>query len=232
MGEAMAAAKQRAAAEMHRIDTYGDGSISRAEYVAAGGKQSDFDRFDWDGSGSLDRDELEAMAAAKQRAAAEMHRIDTDGDGSISRAEFVAAGGKQSDFDRFDYDGSGMLDRDELEAMAAAKQRAAAEMHRIDTDGDGSISRAQVATSGIRKSAGMTAQEQAAMAALNAEMEAAAGKQAGMTAADLEHLESDKIMELTRSLERTPSPSRRLTSSVSPMFSPDITEMIRRSSPQ
>ena len=93
----MAAAKQRAAAEMHRIDTDGDGSISRAEFVAAGGKQSDFDRFDWDGSGSLDRDELEAMAAAKQRAAAEMHRIDTDGDGSISRAEFAAAGGECSE---------------------------------------------------------------------------------------------------------------------------------------
>ena len=46
---------------------------------------------------SLDRDELEAMAAAKQRAAAEMHRIDTDGDGSISRAEFAAAGGECSE---------------------------------------------------------------------------------------------------------------------------------------
>merc|ERR1712166_284749 len=48
-------------------------------------------------SGSLDRDELEAMAAAKQRAAAEMHRIDTDGDGSISRVEFAAAGGECSE---------------------------------------------------------------------------------------------------------------------------------------
>ena len=110
---------------MRRIDTDGDGSISRAEFVAADGKQSDFDRFDWDGSGSLDRDELEAMAAAKQRAAAEMHRVDSDGDGSISRAEFVAVGGKQSDFDRFDWEGW-PLDMDELEAMAAAKQRAAA----------------------------------------------------------------------------------------------------------
>jgi len=58
----------------------------------------------------------------KQRAAAEMQRIDADGDGVISQAEYMAAGGSQGDFARFDHDGNGTLDRGELEAMAAAKQ--------------------------------------------------------------------------------------------------------------
>ena len=56
------------------------------------------------------------MAAAKQRAAAEIHRINTDGDGVISQREFVAAGEKQSDFDRFGWDST--LDRDEVEALS------------------------------------------------------------------------------------------------------------------
>ena len=45
----------------------GDGEISRAEYLAAGGDQSGFDRHDWDGGGTIDREELLTMAAAQGR---------------------------------------------------------------------------------------------------------------------------------------------------------------------
>ena len=45
----------------------GDGEISRAEYLAAGGDQSGFDGHDWDGGGTIDREELLTMAAAQGR---------------------------------------------------------------------------------------------------------------------------------------------------------------------
>ena len=52
-----------AAGELHRMNTEGGGLISRADYVAAGGSRSDFDRFDWDNDGKLAKNELEASAS-------------------------------------------------------------------------------------------------------------------------------------------------------------------------
>jgi len=52
-----------AAGELHRMNTEGGGLISRADYVAAGGSRSDFDRFDWDSDGKLAKNELEASAS-------------------------------------------------------------------------------------------------------------------------------------------------------------------------
>ena len=47
----------------------------------------------------------------------EMQRMDTDGDGVISREEYVQAGGDMGDFDKFDSDGSGKLDMNEVQAF-------------------------------------------------------------------------------------------------------------------
>lgn len=58
-------AKHKFETELQRLDTNGDGVISREEFVAAGGSQSVFDRFDWDANGTLDRDELEAVLTKK-----------------------------------------------------------------------------------------------------------------------------------------------------------------------
>ena len=54
--------------------------------MSAGGSERDFARYDWDGNGSLERDELEAMMAAKLRAAEELQRIDIDGGGGRGSA--------------------------------------------------------------------------------------------------------------------------------------------------
>ena len=51
--------------EMDRMDADGDGQITRAEFVAAGGSKKDFDSVDLDGSGTVDEAELDAMIAAK-----------------------------------------------------------------------------------------------------------------------------------------------------------------------
>ena len=47
--------------EMQRMDTDGDGVISREEYVQAGGDGGDFDKFDCDESGKLDMNEMQGV---------------------------------------------------------------------------------------------------------------------------------------------------------------------------
>ena len=55
--------------------------------MSAGGTNQEFNRYDVDKSDSLDRVELEARAAAQQRAAVDMGRMDPEGSGAvISRA--------------------------------------------------------------------------------------------------------------------------------------------------
>merc|ERR1712166_738749 len=127
-------------------------------FVAAHEKvQSNFERFDWDNSGELDRFEMEAMAAARNRAAAEARRnANVVEDGSLERKYMTSSGNAQSlqfagkaavtsrapedrppipttfvaahekvqtEFERFDGDGNGELDRFEMEAMAASRAR-------------------------------------------------------------------------------------------------------------
>merc|ERR1712166_1070280 len=67
---------------------------------------------------------------------------------------FVAAHEKkQTDFERFDDDGNGQLDRFEMEAMAASKERAAAEARRKAlVVEDGSLERKYMTTSGNAQS--------------------------------------------------------------------------------
>merc|ERR1711957_391089 len=95
----MAAAKSKAAADARRMDPSGDGKVDRAAFKADGGSDADFDRYDQDNNGTLDQDELEAMAAAKSKAAADARRMDPSGDGKVDRAAFKAGGGSDADFD-------------------------------------------------------------------------------------------------------------------------------------
>ena len=50
-----------------------------------------------------------------------------DGEAKVNRDAFRAGGGSNGDFDRYDLNQDGLLDRGELEARAAAQQRAAEE---------------------------------------------------------------------------------------------------------
>jgi hypothetical protein len=106
----------RTMSEMHRIDTDGDGTISRAEWLAY--QERVFAALDRHKTGVVDEKEfltpssdLATFAtggyARGLQTKAMMHRIDTDGDGTVSHDEFIAYQSKV--FDMMDSSKSGAV---------------------------------------------------------------------------------------------------------------------------
>jgi hypothetical protein len=89
----------RTMAEMHKIDTDGDGTVSKAEWVAY--QEKVWTALDKNKDGTVDEKEFltpsHDMAsfatggyARGLQTKAMMHKIDTDGDGTVSHDEFIA----------------------------------------------------------------------------------------------------------------------------------------------
>jgi hypothetical protein len=101
-----------AATLLDRLDTDGDGIVSRAEIAAA--RQRLFSKLDLNGDGTLDADEIETLRdaimdradAAQARLARQWRGMDTNRDGGVSEAEFT---GRTLLFDLADRDGDGRL---------------------------------------------------------------------------------------------------------------------------
>ncbi|WP_173655786.1 EF-hand domain-containing protein [Sphingomonas turrisvirgatae] len=92
-----------------RIDTNGDGLISRAENRAAA--EARFDRMDADKDGRIERGERRGKHMGMRGHGGRggmMRMADTNGDGAISRAEFDAASAKR--FAKLDTNKDGKLD--------------------------------------------------------------------------------------------------------------------------
>lgn len=93
---------------MARVDTDGDGKISRTEHDAMSAKR--FQRMDTNGDGTVDKTEMAAGRGGGRGAA----RIDTNGDGALTRAEYDAMSAKT--FARMDKNGDGFIDASERPA--------------------------------------------------------------------------------------------------------------------
>ncbi len=107
-----------------RIDTDGDGKISRAEAEASQrpGLIKQFDKMDADGDGFITKEERQAFrgkAGEKMKEGkAKIKDADTDGNGKLSRDEAAAAGMDKmvENFDKIDTNGDGEISREEMKA--------------------------------------------------------------------------------------------------------------------
>ncbi|MBB2974251.1 EF-hand domain-containing protein [Mesorhizobium sp. RMAD-H1] len=88
-----------------------------------------------------------AFAVQAKTASPILQRLDANNDGAVSRDEIVAARAKL--LTRFDVNGDGVIDEDETEWLrdaimdraSAMQAHLANQMRRIDTSGDGKVSR-------------------------------------------------------------------------------------------
>lgn len=157
----------RAERMIERMDTDGDGTVTRADALAFASDR--FARMDANGDGQITKDER--RAARQARRGERMARMDADGDGMISQAEMtaIAADRAARRFARLDTDGDGLVsvadaaqrggrhgeDRRRQGERAAGGKRGPAtqammearilkRFDRLDTDGDGVVTRQDV----------------------------------------------------------------------------------------
>jgi len=106
----------RTMTEMHKIDTDGDGSVSKAEWLAY--QEKVFAVLDKNKTGLVDEKEFLSPSiematfatggfARGLQTKPMMHKIDTDGDGTVSHDEFIAYQSKV--FDMMDKNKNGSL---------------------------------------------------------------------------------------------------------------------------
>ena len=131
---------------MAKLDNNGDGAISIAE--AKGTKlESRFAKLDANADGKITKEELAAARKGKgkgkgKRGRGHMANLDNNGDKMLSAAE--VAGTKLADnFAAIDANADGQISREEMKAHHEARR--AERFAKRDTDGNGSLSAAEVA---------------------------------------------------------------------------------------
>ena len=119
-----------------RMDTNGDGKISREEWR---GRPEGFARLDANGDGFLTPDEIRAGRFQRQGSDRRGPRLmDQNNDGRISRDEWK---GPAEVFDRLDANHDGFLTREELQAGRRHEGRGQHGLRGMDQNHDGKITR-------------------------------------------------------------------------------------------
>lgn len=144
---------QRGAGQLERFraaDKNADGLISREEAQASlPGLAANFDAIDANKDGNISQAELQAARGTFARGGQGRgwQRWDANGDGRLSREEVANAPRLSQEFDAIDTNSDGMLTIEELQAAHGARGPGGAGrgFARWDADGDGKLSRAEVA---------------------------------------------------------------------------------------
>jgi len=148
---AVARIDQRAESIVKRLDTAGNGYVTKDEYLAAAQKR--FARLDSNGDGKLTPDELasargnhgdkqgKAGGADPAIGQKRLAKLDTNHDGVVSKDEFLAEASAK--FAQFDTAGNGKVTAAEIEAAPKTQERAVRTadrfIKRMDTNGDGVV---------------------------------------------------------------------------------------------
>jgi Ca2+-binding EF-hand superfamily protein len=126
-----------------RLDTDGDGKVSRQEASSHPRLGTSFDALDADKDGVLSPEELRAGRGHHHRRA-DRPRLDTNADGLVSREEAKAAPRLAAEFDTVDANKDGSLSTEELRTAWSGHRAGHA---KLDTNGDGTISREEAQAS-------------------------------------------------------------------------------------
>ena len=120
----LAVAKPGFGPERHKptfeqLDADGNGALSKAEIAAMG--LARFDAADTNGDGLLSAEEMTAKAQQRiaKRTAAMIERFDKDGDGALSAEEMPQRRGPQQLLDKADTDGNGSISKAEFDTAQA-----------------------------------------------------------------------------------------------------------------
>ena len=140
LGSGFAVAQTAAPKAPQKLDTNGDGVISKAEAAAAPRLAARFDQLDTNKDGRLSAEERPQRRGGMHRGHGRMHNADADKDGRISKAEAQAAADRfASRFDAMDVNKDGFLDKTDRELRM--RQQRAEFFSRADSNKDGALSR-------------------------------------------------------------------------------------------